>query len=209
MPFIDAPQSSERQAALFVLWQTLRFLMTWIAPLLPFTAEDVFQTAKGDLKSLTAAWPDSVHLMDIPTPDDAWANPRILEEMERLRTLRGYVTAGMEKIREKQEAGSSLELWPRLYITDPALYALCTRMGEAALATFMITSNFSLFNHAPKGENEAGVLYQAHPEDQVRLDIRPVAGDKCARCWRWMALNAQQICTRCAYATDEGEAASS
>jgi isoleucyl-tRNA synthetase len=207
--YCDAAQTPTRQAAIFVLWHVLRFLMAWIAPLLPFTAEDVFQTAKKDLKNLTAEWPDSVHLVDMPFPDDVWANALLLEDMVKLRTVRSYVTAGIEKIREKQGAGTSLELHPRLYTADPDLFTLCTRMGEEALATFMMTSAISLTNHAPVDGDTKSTLYTAHAAPHVWLDIHRAEGDKCARCWRWMTLNAQQICARCAAVVDGAAALSS
>lgn len=207
--YCDAIQSPTRQTAIYVLWQVLRFLMAWIAPLLPFTAEDVFQTSKKDLKDLTATWPECVHLTDMPHPDNAWLNEPVLGDMVKLRTLRSYVTAGIEKIREKQSIGTALELHPRLYITDPDLYALCARLGEEALATFMITSKLSLFKHAPNDNKDDSALYTAHPAHHVWLDIRHAEGDKCARCWRWMPLNAQQTCTRCAHATHDTETLSS
>ena len=206
--YCDDILDPQRQATTAVLWQLLRFLNAWIAPLLPFTAEDVFQTLKKERPQRARDLPTSVHLMDMPTPDKGWKNDSLLEEMVQLRTLRSYVTAGIEKIRERRHAGTSLELYPHLYITDRNLYDLCVRITPEGLATFMITSHLSLSNSEPQNQSNLHALYTAHPSNRVWLDILKANGDKCARCWRWMTLNIEQVCARCEKVIDNDQNAS-
>ncbi|WP_031933785.1 isoleucine--tRNA ligase [Candidatus Hepatobacter penaei] len=204
--YCEGQDSPQRQHCLFVLWHLLRHTMMWIAPFLPFTAEDIFQTAKQELPNLTHDWPESVHLMHLPTPNAAWQRDDLLTDMAALRDMRKHVTHALEHVRAQGDIRSSLEAHPQLIVTDADLERLCQRLGTSFLATLCITSSCSLHKRTeapePSSQDNAasssGLLWTAAAAEGIHIAIHRADGDKCERCWRFEALNAQSLCPRCA-----------
>ena len=77
-------------------------LVRWLAPVLTFTTEEVWQTR----------WPsdtDSVHFAEWPEVDAAWLDPALGAKWDSLRALRSQVTEAIEPLRREKVIGSSLE----------------------------------------------------------------------------------------------------
>jgi isoleucyl-tRNA synthetase len=100
--YCDAPSDPKRRAYRTVLDILFNALVRWLAPVLTFTTEEVWQTR----------WPDendSVHLAEWPEVDAAWLDPALGAKWEGLRQLRGQVTEAIEPLRREKVIGSSLE----------------------------------------------------------------------------------------------------
>src|SRR5690606_4622885 len=90
--YSDALTSPARRAAQVVMYECLRALATLSAPILCFTAEDIWRympKRKGD--------PDSVHLALFPSPREVDA--KLVEEFEHLLVWRDRVTKALEPFR--------------------------------------------------------------------------------------------------------------
>ncbi|MDB5716957.1 MAG: isoleucyl-tRNA synthetase, partial [Sphingomonas bacterium] len=99
--YCDAADDPKRRAYRTVLDILFQALTRWAAPILCFTAEEVWGTR----------YPDggSVHLQTWPEVDSAWADEALWVKWQRLRTIRGAVTAAIEPLRRDKYIGSSLE----------------------------------------------------------------------------------------------------
>jgi isoleucyl-tRNA synthetase len=100
--YCDAPDSPKRRAYRTVLDILFNALVRYLAPILPFTTEEVWQTR----------WPDeadSVHFAEWPDVDAAWLDPALGTKWDKLRGLRGQVTEAIEPFRREKVIGSSLE----------------------------------------------------------------------------------------------------
>jgi len=166
--YCDPYSSVTRKACLTVLDQLFRCTVTWLAPMLCFTAEEAW------LARDPAA--TSVHLESFPDVPASWRNDALAEKWRKLRNLRRVVTGALELERAAKRIGSSLEAAPIVYVADADLFAAAV---DADLAELCITSAATLV----EGEG---------PPDAFRLDdVRGVAveprlaqGRKCARSWK-------------------------
>jgi isoleucyl-tRNA synthetase len=161
--------SLRKRAALTVLDILFHRLTTWLAPILAFTAEDVWLSRFGDTGG-------SVHLQDIPgTPAD-WLNPDLAAKWRQIRLARRAVTAALEVQRADKVIGSSLEACPDVYVEDPALMALLQSVDFDDLC---ITSGVNL--HHGAGPDGAFTTADA---PGVAVVFAQASGDKCGRCWK-------------------------
>ncbi|ATR19789.1 isoleucine--tRNA ligase [Roseomonas sp. FDAARGOS_362] len=155
--YCDAADSPRRRAARTVLDVLHRCLATWLAPVLPFMAEEAW----------LARFPsetDSVHLQLFPEVPAEWRDEALAARWARVRELRGVVTAELEKARAAGTIGSSLQAAPVLALPEAEAGLLSPELW----AETCITSGFEL---APGAEAPAA-------------EFRPAEGAKCARCWR-------------------------
>jgi isoleucyl-tRNA synthetase len=167
--YCDPISSLTRKACLTVLDHAFRCIVTWLAPILCFTAEEAWLARFGDNAG-------SVHLELFPTVPQTWRDPVLAEKWRKVRLVRRVVTGALEIERAQKRIGSSLEADPIIYVADPELFAALVDIDWAEVA---ITSAATL----AQGEG---------PSDAFRLaDVPSVAvvsqlaeGRKCARSWK-------------------------
>ncbi len=190
--YCDARASARRRAARTVLDAIFHCLTRWLAPILVFTAEEVWQARFPDEA-------DSVHLKEFyPVPAD-WHDAALAEKWVKIRHLRRVVTGALEVERREKRIGSSLQAAVRVYVDDPAYGAA---LEGVDLAELSITS-------------AAELVLEAAPEGAFRLeDVAGVAvvstlaeGQKCERCWQVLPEvgnlpGHEDICGRCAEAVE-------
>ncbi|MGV0909503.1 isoleucine--tRNA ligase [Martelella sp. FOR1707] len=166
--YCDAPSSLRRRAALHVIRKLFDCLVTWLAPMLPFTMDEAWLSRNPNAVS--------VHLEQFPDVPAAWKDDALAAKWEKIRAVRTVVTGALEIERREKRIGSSLEAAPIVYVDDETLRAaLDGRDFEEICITSAITIE------AGKG-----------PEDAFRLrEVADVAvvpalatGTKCARSWR-------------------------
>ena len=167
--YCDAPGSLRRRAARTVLDLLFHRLTTWLAPILPFTMEDVWL-------SRFPSEDGSVHLQDFAETPDAWRDAALAAKWEGIRRARRAVTAALEVQRTAKVIGASLEAAPVVHVEDPALAGA---LAAADFADLCITSDLT-------------VTTDPAPADAFRLaEVPGVAvvfvradGEKCERCWK-------------------------
>ncbi|GAB4144564.1 MAG: isoleucine--tRNA ligase [Sphingomonadales bacterium] len=180
--YCDAPTDPRRRAARTVLDYLFHSLATWFAPILAFTAEEVWQSRFGEA--------ESVHLQQFPERPASWRDPALAKKWQRIRDIRRVVTGALEIKRRDKVIGASLQAAPMVYVADAADKAL---FGGLDLAEICITSGAAL---------EVGVA----PADAYRLEdvpgigvvFAPAQGNRCARCWRVLPEVSEDLCRRCA-----------
>ncbi len=166
--YCDAAGSLRRRAALTVLDALFHRLVTWLAPILPFTMEEVWLSRYPGHAS-------SVHLEDFPETPASWRDDALAAKWSKVRAARRVVNGALEIARRDKLVGASLEAAPVLYVDDPEIAAAVKSVDMAELC---ITSALVLAEHQP-------------PEEAFRLDdpvigvvFEPAEGEKCARCWK-------------------------
>jgi len=166
--YCDPISSVARKSALTVIDQTFRCVVTWIAPILAFTAEEAW----------LARFPnaDSVHLETFPQVPAEWRNDALAERWAKVRRVRRVVTGALEIERAQKRIGASLEAAPVVHIADEGLFQAVQGLDMAEIC---ITSAIQVV----QGEG---------PAEAFRLeDVKGVAvvperakGRKCARSWK-------------------------
>jgi len=165
--------SVPRRSAQTALWHATNALVRLMAPILSFTAEELWEVFTG--KADDSVFFHTLH--ELPQPTDADA---LLGKWDRLRELRAPVMKRIEELRAAGKVGSSLQAEAVLHVdgTDRELLA---SLGED-LRFVLLTS--------------AARVGKA--EDELRVEVLPSAHAKCDRCWHYRAdVNAQALCGRC------------
>ncbi|HEX7704753.1 MAG TPA: isoleucine--tRNA ligase [Kofleriaceae bacterium] len=176
--YLDPVDAKHRRSAQLVQYECLRALATLAAPILCFTAEDVWKHMPK-----RAGDPSSVHIatfpMGNPVTDDGLASDFVV-----LKAWRERVTKAMEPFRAQKN--KSVDATVTLH-TSPADRAILNKhFGE--LADLFIVSGVTF---GTEGEGEGEVDVAAHP------------GPRCERCWKHydhLAAEPNDVCERCAAA---------
>jgi isoleucyl-tRNA synthetase len=161
--YTTATKSQARRSAQTALYRLLDALVRLMAPLMSFTAEEVW----GHMGR-----PDSVHIACFPEPSelsaglDAAARKRS-EDWDRLIEVRDTVLKSLETARNDKLIGAPLEARVRLRAAGD-VYALL-KQYEGELPALFIVSQVEL---------ESG-------EAALDIAVERAAGQKCERCWKY------------------------
>jgi isoleucyl-tRNA synthetase len=167
--YCDPISSLTRKAALTVIEQLFRATVVWLAPMLPFTAEEAWLARyRSD--------DGSVHLELFPELPAAWRDDALAEKWRKVRTVRRVITGAIEIERAGKRIGSSLEAAPVVYVADPDLFAA---LVDIDLAEIAITSAATLV----EGDGPPGA-FRLDDVKGVAVEVRLAEGKKCARSWK-------------------------
>jgi isoleucyl-tRNA synthetase len=175
--YCDPISSVTRKSCLTVIDHLFRATVTWLAPMLCFTAEEAWLLRyPGEA--------GSVHLERFPEIPAAWRDEALAREWGEVRRVRKVVTGALEIARAEKRIGSSLEAAPAIYIADPDLLrtiatALDGERGEVGMADVAITSAVTI---AP-GDGPASA-FRLDDVPAVAVEFHPASGTKCARSWK-------------------------
>ena len=181
-----APTSLARRSAQTVLWQITEALVRLVAPILTFTADEVWEYLPA-----VEGRESSVHLAQFPNPEDVFSEDptKLLEEWKQLFVVRDAALVLLENERQAKLIGKGLEA--QLKITAPGKLFDLLKRHFAGLKEILNVSEVQIFEGT---SSEMAVL--------------PASGHKCARCWNFMPeVSAygiwENVCTRCQSALKE------
>jgi isoleucyl-tRNA synthetase len=167
--YCDPISSTTRKACLTVLDHLFRATVSWLAPMLPFTAEEAwlarYRSSEG-----------SVHLELFPDLPSAWRDDALAEKWRKVRNVRRVVTGALEIERANKRIGSSLEAAPVVFVSDPDVFAA---LVDVDLAEVAITSAATLV----EGDGPAEA-FRLDDVKGVAVEVRLAQGKKCARSWK-------------------------
>jgi isoleucyl-tRNA synthetase len=161
--------SPARRSAQTALWHVTHSLVRLMAPILSFTAEEVWQLFGDEESVFFVTW------HELPRPAGAEA---LIAKWQRLRELRDPVRKEIEALRADGKAGSSLQAEVELQAEGEDHERLAS-LGEE-LKYLLITSAATV----KRGPLAARAWASGHP--------------KCERCWHYRAdVNGEGLCGRC------------
>jgi isoleucyl-tRNA synthetase len=182
-----AANSRERRSAQTAMYLMADGLARLMAPILSFTAEELFRHLPGTRE-------ESVHIGLFPgRPElEALVDRDLLERWAKLATLRERVLAEIEPLRKNKQIGSSLQAKVVLSLSAAELAAL--EPYAAQLPMLFIVSEVEL--------RPAPADVEAHGEGEPHITIERAAGVKCDRCWRYVPAVSTEpewagLCERC------------
>jgi len=158
-----------RRATRHVLQLLFDRLVTWLAPVLVFTMEEVWLERNPGEAS-------SVHLQDFPETPDTWRDEALAAKWTRMRAVRRVVTAALEQRRIDKTIGASLEAAPVVHVEDAALLA---SLKEMDFADICITSALSL-----TGDPLPAEAFRLTDVADIGVVFELAVGEKCQRCWK-------------------------
>ena len=186
--YCDAKMTMRRRAARTVMDEVFKAVTKWFAPILVFTAEEIWQ-------SRFPSENNSVHLQTFHEIPKDWRDEALGEKWEKIRTLRKVVTGALEVERREKRIGSSLQGAVDVYVKDAAYIDV---MDGIDLAEISITSSANLSQgDAPDG------AFTMEDTDGIAVLSSLSEGDKCERCWQVLPEvgtieGHEDICNRCA-----------
>jgi len=181
-----APTSKERRSAQTVLWKISETLVRLVAPVLSFTADEVWEYLPA-----VAGREASVHLALFPKPEEVFSEEpaTLLAEWKQLFAVRDEAMRVLEEARQNKLIGKAL---------------------EAEIDIAAKGSLFELLKRHAAGLKEvvnvSAVAVVEGPELVVK--VLPASGSKCARCWNFMPVVSnygvwENVCARCQTALTE------
>ena len=184
--YCDAADSPRRQACLWVMAQVFARLTTWLAPILPFTMEEVWLARHPGDES-------SVHLQDFPATPKDWRDDALAAKWSAIWRIRRVVTGALEVERRAGRIGASLEAAPVLHVEGESERAA---LASVNLAVLCITSGIVV-----SGEPAPGDAFCLPEVSGVAVVPAAAEGAKCQRCWRILPEVGDQpdpnLCGRC------------
>lgn len=179
--YILAPKSIERRSAQTALYRIADTLCRLMSPILVFTTDEAW----GNLPGQTVA---SVHIAEFPEIVGS-VNAELLNNWERIFSIRDEVLKALETARNAKQIGSSLEAKVVL-ITDDATTRFLLDYYDQLRYLFIVSQ------------------VEIHEGDKLKVEIYKADGEKCARCWNYSIHVGEftkypTVCERCNEALDE------
>jgi isoleucyl-tRNA synthetase len=199
-----APSSHARRSAQTVLWKITEALARLLAPILSFTADEIWEY----LPAVEAREP-SVHLAQFPKPEEILGDdPKsLLDEWNTILRVREIVLSHLEEKRQAKAIGKALEADVVLHAKGD-LFALLRRYEPHLKEVFNVSSVEVTDDPEIKFRAEGEPVRVIHFGDDLQCDVRPASGHKCARCWNFMPEVSDygiwhDVCNRCQSALRE------
>ncbi len=188
--------SPERRGAQTVIYEILNILVRLWAPLIPFTAEEIWKYLP---REKTISGSVSVHTVEMPQINSGWLDAEMLLDWDLLWKIRDVVMRVLEKERIAKIIGDSLEAAVVFYVKDEELYRYLKGYDTACLTAVFLVSEVKI----DKIETvPAGVFRDEEMVPRLGVEVRRVGGRKCLRCWNYsssvgIADEHPHLCSRC------------
>jgi isoleucyl-tRNA synthetase len=174
-----------RRGSQTVLYEILGALAKLMAPILSFTADEIWRTLSTQLPGCSSA--ASVHLAAFPEADASWQDKQIADRWEQLLAHRSLVQGVLEESRREKTIGSSLEA--HVHIEADADHFRFLKSYEQDLSTVFIVSKVTLAQSVGGG-------------DPVKVTVAKSPAGKCERCWNYREAVGKDVahptlCDRC------------
>jgi isoleucyl-tRNA synthetase len=181
-----ALSSQARRSAQTVLWKVTEALVRLVAPIMSFTADEVWEYLPK-----VEGREQSVHLALFPKPEEIFSEDpaALLEEWKQLFAVRDEALRELEQARQDKLIGKGLEAELEIAASGELLTLL--QRHAASLKEFI---------------NVSGVGVVAG--DRFQIWSKSASGQKCARCWNFMPDVSDygiwhDVCGRCQSALHE------
>ena len=160
--YCDSLNSKKRKNCVKVLNIILESLLKWFAPILVFTADEIYSLIIKDEKN--------IHEHSFVSVPKNWENKKLSEKWDKLFQIKEEANIAIEAKRSSKEIGSSLEAEVKLNV-DKKRFELLKNLD---LAEYLITS---------KAEK---VLVEGK---EMKIEVNKAKGTKCPRCWKILEQN--------------------
>lgn len=164
--------SKERRAAQYVLYNILISLAKLTAPILSFTAEEIWSYIPGERE-------ESIFLSNFSEVKAEFMDKELEKRWEGLLRIRDEVNKALEIKRQEKFIGNALEAKVTLYVGETTCRVL--EEYKNFLPTLFIVSAVEVF----KGTKAPEIAYKSSVIDDLAALVEKAEGRKCERCWNW------------------------
>ena len=168
--YVTPADSVERRSAQTALYRILDALVRLMAPILSFTAEEIWKhmPPKADRE-------ESVHLAFFPEPEAALRDLELEARWGKILALRSEVTRALETARQAKAIGHPLDARVELALPDDLAEVVAAYKDDLPMI-FKVSE-------AALGEASGEDAEVSEEIPGLRIAVSPAPGTKCARCW--------------------------
>lgn len=182
--------SVERRAGQTVLHHTLLVLVKLIAPILVFTADEVWAEIQHKDEDV-----GSIHLAGWPCVVTEWINDDLNGRWHTILQIREEVSRELEKLRASKLIGNSLEARVDIFAENKGLADMLKKI-EKDFPMIFIVSEVKI------NENKSEDFVQGQMLKELWVKASVSENQKCNRCWNFRASvgeskNFPSLCERC------------
>lgn len=181
--YVSGSRNPERQSGQFVTYTILSNMVRCVAPILAFTAEEIWNYIPEST--------GSVHLAQMDPIDPVWHDPTLAEKWEKLISIRERAAIDLEAARQKKIIGHSLDAKLTIRGSED-ITGFLTTFNQKTIEDVFIVSQIKIES---TGKPEGSV-------DDIVFEVTVAEGIKCDRCWKYDAKVGQNsdhptLCPRC------------
>lgn len=194
--YTSPPRSLERKGAQTVLHTILDAIARLMAPILPFTSDEIWQYLPtcGSKES-------NIHLSLLPEVNAEFKDEALADRWEFMLKIRGEATKALEAARGQKLIGHPLDAAVTISVTGDAYDKL--QSFAADLRSLLIVSQASLVK-----EKTLENAFRSDDVDGLFIGVTAAPGEKCERCWvhdTTVGSHREQptICQRCREALEQ------
>jgi len=158
--YCDPKNSEKRKNSIKVLQIILESLLSWFAPILSFTTEEIFKLVNKETNK-------SIHLSEFVNIPENWKNESLYKKWIDLKKIRDISNMSIEEKRSEKVIGSSLEANIKIKL-NKELYEIAK---DSDFAEICITS-------------EAEIIISKNIKEEVVVETFKAEGEKCSVCWK-------------------------
>lgn len=168
--YTHGKNSPERRSTQTVFFAMQKNLLLLVAPILAFTAEEIWQLSPHFSKEC-----ESIHMATFPEPKEGLISGDLEQLFQKLRGLREIVYRALEKRRKEKYIGNALESEVTIAYKNEETKELLEN-PPVNLAEYFIVSDVRLADY---GTNET----YDDEDDNIAVSVEKASGKKCMRCW--------------------------
>jgi isoleucyl-tRNA synthetase len=179
--YASAPKSLQRRSAQTALMEILSALVRIMAPIISYTAEEVWRYLPGSDREV------SVQLADFPIVNDSYIDEQLESRWQQLLEVRDEVYRQLEAAKTEGIIRKPLDALVKVKASG-SLYKLLSNYRDQLASIFIVS----------QAELEEGM-----DDTPLQIEIVPAVGEKCERCWLVLPTVGENptyptLCTRCA-----------
>jgi len=199
--YCSPAESTQRRSAQTALYRILDSLVRMLAPLIPFTADEIYLRLPGR----TA---DSVHLLTFCEPEPRFADAGLEARWDRLLDVREQVLKLLEQMRQSGTIGAPLEAriaigaegegWQATLSTSRGLLKDLFIVSDVQVMPDSEVKRLKANANGAREFNVGGVFGRISDKPPVILVGQHAGGRKCPRCWCYYNDQSDSdLCERC------------
>ncbi len=226
--YCEGTDSKERRSAQTVLYRILEALVHLLAPILSFTAEEIWEhIPKKD------GTPESIFLSPMPVPDPGLVNEELGKKWDQIFKERGEVLKALEGARNANIIGHSLDAKVEFYLASDSpncfLGELFRRDKREGADVLIVSQGGWLDGKGPEFLDQSRAARQSGQRNTLVIVDLPdgkrvcvydsellncyivvtkaeADGQKCERCWKYDkdVKEPAMVCPRCAAVLGSG-----
>ena len=180
--------SIARHSCQTALYHIAQAMVRWIAPVLSFTADEIWQYLPANEKS-EFVFEDEWYNQLFTLPESEALNS---EYWAQILTIRSEVNKVLEQGRNDKVIGGSLEAAVTLYADKDIANALAKLENELRFVLLTSQASVKPLKNAPQQAVQSDI-------SGLKIELAKAQGDKCPRCWHYTVDNepTTHLCKRC------------